>query len=541
MQRGRDRTRRLPGVRFEVAPPPLDLRLPRMDIAVFVGFAASGPLHVPVAIEDPRHFEDVFGADAPLAYDPVAAEPVRAFLAPAVRAFFQNGGRRCFVIRVAYSPVSQTLRQAGAARLPESDRFPIPGLLRRTNTGFVPAFATARSEGSWADSSRVSANLTPAPLGFRNAPLDTDPAGLKFTLKLASTGDVISGDLLRATFNDGPTLLCTADTIAPLAVVTEEGAHRSLIRVAGRNGTWVESDPAAFSIFAAPAGTITARAWSNAGVVQSFPVSGVPEVKTSPSGPMLALAVDLGAPPWPEPGSFLRIDWPGGEAWMVIDSITSPGGGELIVTGPTVELFASPPAPVNASQLARIERCTFELQVRRGDEETTRLSNLAFDSAHPRFFCALPTDRELYAPDPPLEDDDPRLPIRAEAESPTRFPLAGDDPASSYAPVAMPLLAVCADVVGFFGGMLVAWAQYGVSAALFTRSVLDFLEVSDMTSGMVKAIAFGLIVGAIACREGLRARGGTEGVGRATTRTVVASSLAVLTSDLVLTKLLLQR
>lgn len=107
--------------------------------------------------------------------------------------------------------------------------------------------------------------------------------------------------------------------------------------------------------------------------------------------------------------------------------------------------------------------------------------------------------------------------------------------------VAMPLLSVCADVVGFFGGMLVASAQYGVSPTLFTRGVLDFVEVGDVTSGLGKAVVFGVIVGAIACREGLRARGGTEGVGQATTRTVVASSLSVLAADLLLTKILLLR
>ena len=58
------RSRRLPGFRFEVqAPPPVDV-LPRMDVAVFVGFAARGPLHRPVRVETTAQFEMIFGADA---------------------------------------------------------------------------------------------------------------------------------------------------------------------------------------------------------------------------------------------------------------------------------------------------------------------------------------------------------------------------------------------------------------------------------------------------------------------------------------------
>ena len=62
-------TRRLPGFRFEAQSPPLDEVLPRMDVAVFVGFAASGPLHLPVAVEDAAQFAAVFGEDAPLVWD----------------------------------------------------------------------------------------------------------------------------------------------------------------------------------------------------------------------------------------------------------------------------------------------------------------------------------------------------------------------------------------------------------------------------------------------------------------------------------------
>lgn len=105
--------------------------------------------------------------------------------------------------------------------------------------------------------------------------------------------------------------------------------------------------------------------------------------------------------------------------------------------------------------------------------------------------------------------------------------------------LALPLLCVCSDIIGFFGGLVIAWLQYGVPPRLYVNGVYDFVTISDFSSGLLKAVFFGFIVGAVSCASGLRARGGTEGVGRATTRAVVASALTVLGVDFVLTKLLM--
>src|SRR5262245_51189881 len=108
-------TRRLPGVAFEPPQQMLDRVLPRMDIAAFVGFAASGPLHVPVPVDDVSRFEAIFGSDALLAFDAQRGSHVRAQLAPTVRQFFANGGRRAWVVRVA-APSAVVAR------------FPLPGV-----------------------------------------------------------------------------------------------------------------------------------------------------------------------------------------------------------------------------------------------------------------------------------------------------------------------------------------------------------------------------------------------------------------------------
>jgi phospholipid/cholesterol/gamma-HCH transport system permease protein len=105
--------------------------------------------------------------------------------------------------------------------------------------------------------------------------------------------------------------------------------------------------------------------------------------------------------------------------------------------------------------------------------------------------------------------------------------------------IALPLLTVVADAVGAVGGLVVGWLQYGVPPRLFASGVEDFVSLDDFGSGLVKAAVFGVIVGVIASATGLRASGGTEGVGRATTRAVVTSALMVLAADFLLTKLML--
>jgi phospholipid/cholesterol/gamma-HCH transport system permease protein len=105
--------------------------------------------------------------------------------------------------------------------------------------------------------------------------------------------------------------------------------------------------------------------------------------------------------------------------------------------------------------------------------------------------------------------------------------------------IAMPLLAIIADAVGTLGGLVVGWLQYGVPPRLFVSGVEDFVTIGDLGSGILKSVVFGVIVGIIATAEGVRTTGGTEGVGRATTRAVVVAALAVLAADFILTKLML--
>jgi phospholipid/cholesterol/gamma-HCH transport system permease protein len=104
--------------------------------------------------------------------------------------------------------------------------------------------------------------------------------------------------------------------------------------------------------------------------------------------------------------------------------------------------------------------------------------------------------------------------------------------------ISLPLLTVLADVMGIFGGWVTAVALYSVPSTLFVNSVRDGITTDDLIGGVVKPLFFSLIIGTIACRQGLNTEGGTVGVGRSTTRAVVMASIMVIIADYFLAKAL---
>jgi len=101
-----------------------------------------------------------------------------------------------------------------------------------------------------------------------------------------------------------------------------------------------------------------------------------------------------------------------------------------------------------------------------------------------------------------------------------------------------PLLTVISDFVGIFGGWVVARFQLQVSSELYWSSVTDALYTQDLYQGLVKPFVFGFVIVTIACHVGLRTKGGTQGVGKATTVAVVAGSVAVIAADFFVTQIL---
>jgi phospholipid/cholesterol/gamma-HCH transport system permease protein len=103
----------------------------------------------------------------------------------------------------------------------------------------------------------------------------------------------------------------------------------------------------------------------------------------------------------------------------------------------------------------------------------------------------------------------------------------------------LPLLVAIFDFVGLVGGFIFAYFTLRLSAAQFWTRAVHALEFGDLVQGFVKPIVFGFIISTIGCYQGLRVKGGTQGVGRATTSAVVLSSVLVLVVDLFLSRLFL--
>jgi phospholipid/cholesterol/gamma-HCH transport system permease protein len=103
----------------------------------------------------------------------------------------------------------------------------------------------------------------------------------------------------------------------------------------------------------------------------------------------------------------------------------------------------------------------------------------------------------------------------------------------------VPLLTVIASAVGMVGGWIVTVGLLRVASSIYWNSVVQGLYIQDVWMGLIKPFFLGFTIVSIGCHVGLRARGGTQGVGRATTNAVVASSVAVIAVDYFVTQLLI--
>jgi phospholipid/cholesterol/gamma-HCH transport system permease protein len=99
----------------------------------------------------------------------------------------------------------------------------------------------------------------------------------------------------------------------------------------------------------------------------------------------------------------------------------------------------------------------------------------------------------------------------------------------------MVCIAVIGDFAGGIGGLVTSSVFLGVSPRMYTHHTFDALKLKDFITGLVKAGVFGLLISALACRLGLSVTGGAQGVGVATTRTVVLTLVALIAVDLLFT------
>jgi len=438
-------TQRMPGFRFEAQPPPLKHTLPRMDIPVFVGFAASGPLHRPVPVEDAVQFSSIFGGDLPLAWDDERGEPVSACLAPTVISFFRNGGARCWIIRVA---------DEATARY---NMFPIPGLLRSLPDAqhgvqtLVPAFARARSEGSWSDDIRVGSALDAEPQRVIGHSLEEHTIDLELNPLTA----VVAGDLLRLGFGDsGQMAFLVVESVGALPDGSPPAAPGSQqIRVKGKTLVWFDTGVAA---------TPPAASFAKGAYTYNSSRTGSPEPKGCESEriPVIdmksvwnaetnrhELVLDLNFPisEAPEPGSFVRIDCGDLQLYLCVRTVGqrhpegSPSIADVVtLAGEALGWMKFPPV-ASPTYLTTCEKLSFDLSARDKYGVLYRMSGLGFGADNPRCWDRIPVDTERYLNG--SQNLPTREPLIAEATGIPPFPLAGNGAHDSFfLPVAMSLV-----------------------------------------------------------------------------------------------------
>jgi phospholipid/cholesterol/gamma-HCH transport system permease protein len=104
---------------------------------------------------------------------------------------------------------------------------------------------------------------------------------------------------------------------------------------------------------------------------------------------------------------------------------------------------------------------------------------------------------------------------------------------------ALPCLVILADIVGIWGGAMVAVYELNIGTHRYYRGLMYTLVIKDVFDGLTKSLMFGFLLVSIACFKGLKSRGGTEGVGAATTSAVVTASIVVFVANFFITKLLI--
>jgi hypothetical protein len=411
--------RRLPGIRFEAPAPQLDEVLPRMDIAAFVGFAASGPVHLPVAVESIAAFEAIFGASAPLAWDSRRGETVYAQLAPAVRAFFRGGGRRCWVVRVADASVFNF--------------FPLAGLARISGGTIAPAFARSRAAGSWSDALRVATTIEPVPVAA--TAFARQAARATVTASLVAPDDLAIGDLLRVEFESGAIAFVTADRLTPV----DDSPPSPRVSVSVEGPAWWFQPTRATALPALSTVVVYTAATQPGDRNETFAGAPVRGTLTGGGSQPFALDVQMMLEDAPAPGSLVSIDAGGDQLWMTVGDVgilaqQTSGLDRLQLTGRG--LWWMPAGPVGPlGRVLQCEQLALELWVRSDVQEAAPLADLGLAPAQARYWADLRDDDERYAP------ADDRLVTRKQLWDAPPWPLAGAGPGDAvYIPIDVALM-----------------------------------------------------------------------------------------------------
>ncbi|KPU85015.1 hypothetical protein JI58_00165, partial [Marinosulfonomonas sp. PRT-SC04] len=105
------------------------------------------------------------------------------------------------------------------------------------------------------------------------------------------------------------------------------------------------------------------------------------------------------------------------------------------------------------------------------------------------------------------------------------------------ATIAMPILIAVGDSIGIMGGYIVGVTRLDFNSATYLHNTVNFLELWDITSGLIKGAVFGFIIALMGCYYGMNSGRGAQGVGQATKSAVVSASILILASNYLLTEL----
>jgi phospholipid/cholesterol/gamma-HCH transport system permease protein len=103
-----------------------------------------------------------------------------------------------------------------------------------------------------------------------------------------------------------------------------------------------------------------------------------------------------------------------------------------------------------------------------------------------------------------------------------------------------PMLSLISDYIGILSAMAISHSEFGIPYRYFLSKTFEHIHLTDVFGGLLKTVVFAFMISLVACWKGLTARGGTRGVGVATTEVVVISSILVLIGDVFMSKLLLE-
>jgi phospholipid/cholesterol/gamma-HCH transport system permease protein len=101
----------------------------------------------------------------------------------------------------------------------------------------------------------------------------------------------------------------------------------------------------------------------------------------------------------------------------------------------------------------------------------------------------------------------------------------------------LPILTLFANAIGIFGGYLICVYRLSIRSSMYMNMTFQSLVYKDLFTGLVKTVFFGMIIALVACYEGLNVKGGAEGVGKATTKSVVNTFIMIITADCFFTAL----